>query len=78
MEDYLSLDDNDTKRIVEIKEFVNKVEQTNEEFHDSEAPKVGEGYVEANTTPYLTTLKKHEPQLIDVMEKKYTNTNSHM
>ncbi|CAI9265513.1 unnamed protein product [Lactuca saligna] len=55
VKDYVLLDDKDTKMIFEIKEVVVELEKSNVEFHDLETSKVGEGSVEANTTPYPTS-----------------------
>ncbi|CAI9284552.1 unnamed protein product [Lactuca saligna] len=67
VEDDVPLNDNDTQRMFEIKEAVIEFEKSNEEFHELEESKVGEGFVEANTTPYPTILKKPEIQLLVVI-----------
>ena len=49
VEDYVYLDDKDSESVFEIKEVVTDLENSNENLHDLETPKVGEGFVEANT-----------------------------
>ncbi|CAI9300693.1 unnamed protein product [Lactuca saligna] len=78
VEDYVPLYDNNTERLIEIKEVVIEKEKYNEEFHVSQVTKVGEGFVEANTTSYPKTLKKLEPKLLVMDSKKvakYKQTN---
>ncbi|CAI9291975.1 unnamed protein product [Lactuca saligna] len=72
MEDYVSLDDQETESMLESKQAVTELENYNEEFHLLEASKVGEGSVEAGITSYPTTFKKPEPQLLDMMDSKKT------
>ena len=67
---YVPLYDNNTERIIEIKEVVIEKEKYNEEFHVSKVTKVGEASVEANTTHFPTTFKKHQPQLLVMDSKK--------
>ncbi|CAI9264357.1 unnamed protein product [Lactuca saligna] len=63
----------------EIKEAIIEFEKSNEEFHELEESKVGEGFVKASTTPYPTILKKPEIQLLVAIDSKkiskYKHTN---
>ena len=56
VEDYISLDNKDAEMEVEIKEAEIELEKPTY-VTESEAPKVGEGSVELNTTLHLTTLR---------------------
>ncbi|CAI9293385.1 unnamed protein product [Lactuca saligna] len=58
VEDDVPLNDNDTKRMFQIKEVVIELEKSKEELNELEDSKVGEGFVEANTTPTQQILKK--------------------
>ena len=58
MEDDVPLNDNYSQRMFEIKEAVIEFEKSNEEFHELEESKVGEGFVKANTTLCPIILKK--------------------
>ncbi|CAI9279310.1 unnamed protein product [Lactuca saligna] len=79
VEDYVSLNDQKTESISEIKEVEIELDKYNEDFHELEESKVGEGFVEANTIPYTIILKKHEAQLFVLTDSKinskYKQTN---
>ncbi|CAI9273721.1 unnamed protein product [Lactuca saligna] len=79
VEDYVSLNNQETGSITEIKEVEIELDKYNEDFHELEDSKVGEGFVEANNIPYPIILKKPETQLFVLTDSKinskYKQTN---
>ena len=71
VEDYVSFDDKDTEGIIESKEVVIESEKSQIALYEPVTPKVGEGFVEDNTTPDPTDLKAHEKQLLFVINPKF-------
>ena len=72
VEDCVSLDVQDSEVVCEIEEVVNDFENCNESLHDLEISKVGEGFVEVNTTPIPMDLKanEHEKEPLVVVKSK--------